>query len=300
MGSNSSDLASQAPVDEVAMRQANERLQAYNDVLLAQTEMLLEQHDEIRAANQELARINEAKDELLGLVSHELRTPLAIIKNGLVILQKQHAGPLTPDQTRFVTLGLGATNELARILDDILDWQKLMAGKALCEPVQGDLNSLLEETVSVHSAIFEAAKITLEYQRCPTPLIACFDPGRIRQVLYNLLSNAAKFASATGRVCLIATSEPGEVRVAVVDDGPGIPAQERDRVFEPFVQLDSGRTRAVAGTGLGLSICKKIIENGHGGRISVYDSEGGGATLEFAIPRVKRAEPVPEHRAKGD
>jgi signal transduction histidine kinase len=280
------------PPDTPDLRRANERLQAYNEVLRAQTDMLLEQREELRTAYDELARAAAAKDELLGLVSHELRTPLAIVKNGLAILKKGHAGPVTPQQAHFIAMGLDALRGLDRILDDILDWQKLLAGNALCEPVPGDLRAALAEAVARFGPLLASRGLAFVHE-APEPLPARFDHGRLVQVLQNLLSNAAKFTPAGGRIELSASRDADGPRIEVRDDGPGIPPAERGRIFEPFVQLDGGLTRETAGTGLGLAICKKIVETGHGGRLWVQDSPGGGATFAIALPATPPEEMTP-------
>jgi signal transduction histidine kinase len=268
---------------------AHERLQAYNEVLIAQTEMLLEQQAHIRATCDELARFNAAKDEILQLVSHELRTPLAVAKNSLSILARGLPGALNPEQERFVAMGLGALDDLRRILDEILNWQKLEAGRALCELAADDVGEPLRQELAEIAPALEAKAIGLDVSLGSEPLRARIDRRKFGQALRALLSNAEKFTPPGGRVMVAAQAAAGEIRVAITNTGAGIPSAQRARVFEAFVQLGDGLTRSVGGSGLGLTICKRIVEDGHGGRIAIEGPEDGEVTVAIALPGLDEA-----------
>ncbi|HKV07537.1 MAG TPA: ATP-binding protein [Thermoanaerobaculia bacterium] len=225
---------------------------------------------------EERKKIERMKDDFISVVSHELRTPLTSIRGSLGLIQGGVAGEI-PDQARSL-FDIAATNceRLARLIDDILDTEKLESGRMVFhfEPVE--LARLAEQAVLSLQAHAQAHEVELRLVETAPETWVWADADRILQVLTNLLSNAVKFSPPGGQV-EVAVARNGEgVKALVTDHGEGIPPGFRFRIFEKFAQADSSRTRKNQGTGLGLNICRAIIER-HGGRIW-FDSEPGVAT----------------------
>jgi PAS domain S-box-containing protein len=238
----------------------------------------------LRAANHELLRLGALKDEFLSMISHELRTPLAAIRTALAILAKEKAGPLTATQARFVAMVCDHVLRLNRLVDDVLDFQKLEAGVMDYHMTLMDLRPLVREVLEGYAPVFAAKRQQVTVSLPSQPLLARVDPDRLSQVLINLLSNAAKFTPEGERVHIEGGLEGDRVHLRVRDFGVGIAPADLERVFGRFVQLDGGLTRAAGGTGLGLAICRKLIEDGHAGRIWASRPDGGGTELHVALP----------------
>lgn len=225
---------------------------------------------------EERKKVERMKDDFISVVSHELRTPLTSIRGALGLIQGGVAGEL-PDKARSL-FDIAASNceRLGRLIDDILDTEKLEAGKMVFnfEPVE--LARLAEQAVLSLRAHAQAQKVELRIVEAAPETWVSADAGRILQVLTNLLSNAIKFSPPEGQVEVAVVKNGEGVRALVTDHGEGIPPGFRFRIFEKFAQAESARTRKEPGTGLGLNISRAIIER-HGGRIW-FDSEPGIAT----------------------
>jgi two-component system sensor histidine kinase KdpD len=232
---------------------------------------------EVEQSLHEQIDLHRQKDEFLASLSHELRTPLTSVLGALVTL-RQHSERLEPAK-RDVLYEMGERQalRLRRLIEDLLLVAATDAGMAGARPVDVDLDSLLAG-VSASSLLAEAPTVVVEPG---APTVVSTDPARVRQVLDALLDNAAKFAP--GPVELVASARPGGVALSIRDHGPGVPAADRTRVFERFVQLDQSATRRHGGTGIGLYLSTKLAEL-LGGSLAVENTAGGGATFVLAIP----------------
>ena len=237
----------------------------------------------------ERREIDRMKDEFISIVSHELRTPLASMRGSLGLVASGLAGALDARGKRLLEIALQNTDRLVRLVNDILDAERLATGDLLVEPRPVDAADLVREAADAVREDAARAGVALEAEPVPLPLQA--DPGRVVQTLVSLLSNAVKFSPAGGTVRLETVPGEGEVRFRVVDQGPGVPPEQRDAVFQPFRQLDSSDARRTGGTGLGLAICRSIVRR-HGGEIWVEDAPGGGSAFCFTLPLASPA-PVP-------
>ena len=231
----------------------------------------------------ERKRIDRMKNEFVGTVSHELRTPLTSIRASLALLADGALGELPADVQEVIEICNNNCQRLNRLVDDMLDIQKIEAGMMSFAPRTQPLLPLAREAIRTMRAMATAKEVTLVLDSADggDDLSATFDLDRMTQVLINLLSNAIKAAPAGSAVMLFLASVQGGARLSVSDRGPGIPAAQRERVFMPFVQIGSG---GGGGTGLGLAICKRIVEE-HGGGITVGDAPGGGALFHVTLPR---------------
>ncbi len=239
---------------------------------------------EAEAAQARAAReADRLKSELLSTVSHELRTPLAAIK-GFTSTMLRYGDRLSVDEQReFLGDIEDASDRLAELVGNLLNMSRLEAALLSIESEALDLAPLVREEAAGFAPRMKSRKqqLILAVPETLPPVMA--DVRRMRQVLANLLDNAAKYTPVGGRVTVQAGEENGDVVISVIDTGPGIPAEHLAQIFEPFHRVDSRLTRTVGGTGLGLAITRRILD-AQGGRIDVQSQLGAGATFTVRLP----------------
>ena len=257
---------------------------------LATSRELAGKSQQLEAASAELLRVNERlreldklKDDYLSTMAHELRTPLAAIRAFAEIL---HDNPDLPVERRaeFLRIIEMENDRLSRLIHDLLDLAKLEAGEKELTLNPFGLAEAVGEAVESLRQLSRMRGVAVEYRRGGDPLALHGDRDRLIQVVVNLLSNAVKFCPpAGGRVVVAAKRRAaGRIEISVSDNGPGVPAADRETIFERFRQL-SRPAGAPAGTGLGLPICRRIVAQ-HGGRIWVEDAAAGGARFVVLVP----------------
>lgn len=230
----------------------------------------------------ERKRMERLKNEFISTVSHELRTPLTSIRGSLGLVSGGAAGPLPERATSLVAIAAKNSERLARLIDDILDIERLESGAMRFDFAEQDLMPLVEEAIASNAGYGEMYNVSLGLVRSVGEATVIMDADRIAQVLANLLSNAIKFSPQDGRVEISVERHGDAVRVGVADHGPGIPVGFRPRVFQKFAQADASDERANTGTGLGLSISRAIIEQ-HGGRMGFETELNVGTTFWFEL-----------------
>ena len=240
--------------------------------------------------------VQRAKDEFTSVVSHELRTPLTSIRASLGLLESGVLGPLPEQGQRMVEIAVQNTDRLVRLINDILDIERIGAGEIDMHQAPCDAAELIERAVEELRPIACRAQVQLKIQAEAVALFA--DRDRVHQILTNLISNAVKFSQvgATVRVC--SERRYGEALFVVSDDGRGIPAEKLELIFERFQQVDASDSREKSGTGLGLAICRTIVER-HGGRIWACSELGRGATFSFLLPVLGEQAPIRSLRPAG-
>ena len=233
---------------------------------------------------QQQKQVEEMKNDFISVVSHELRTPLTSIRGALGLLAGGVAGEL-PERARTL-LDIAANNSarLGRLINDILDIEKIESGKMGFRFSPVELMPLLEQAVESHRVYAQAYEVEPRIVAGAAGVRIWADSDRFQQVVINLMSNACKFSPRGGVVEIAAArGDGGQVRISVTDHGKGIPPEFQERIFEKFAQADSSSTRQKGGTGLGLSISKAIVER-HGGRIWFESAPGVATTFAFDLP----------------
>ncbi|MBN1401561.1 MAG: GAF domain-containing protein [Anaerolineae bacterium] len=228
--------------------------------------------------------VEQVKSNFLSVVSHELRTPLHSIKGFVEIILMGKTGELTELQRDFLTTVKESTTNLQRLIDDLLEFSRMEAGKVKLEPEQISLYDIADGVMERLSPLAQEGNLTLLNQIPEDIALIEADPMRIEQVLTNLISNAIKFTPEKGSVTVMAEDLGDQVQVSVRDTGIGIPKEEQPQIFQRFYQVDSSATRSYRGAGLGLTICKFIIEYHHG-TIWVESELGEGSTFSFVLPK---------------
>jgi PAS domain S-box-containing protein len=228
-------------------------------------------------------QIDRMKSEFISTVTHELRTPLTSIMGTLELASAGALGELPDELRHMIDLAHNNGERLVNIINDILDMDKLAAGKLVFCKKSEDLKLLLEQAVEQNAAYALKHEVSIKMDGVPTGIIVDTDADRFQQVMSNLISNAAKYSPAGDSIRISAEMSDGRVQVSVADKGPGIAPAFRDRVFERFAQMDSSDTRQKGGTGLGLCITKSIVEQ-LGGAIGFETKMGSGTKFYFDLP----------------
>jgi signal transduction histidine kinase len=227
---------------------------------------------------------NRAKSVFLATMSHELRTPLNAIAGYTDLLDAGVHGEMTVAQRDAVQRIQANQRHLLRLIDDVLDFAKLEAGHLEFEITNVPVQETLDGTRVLIEPQLRAKDITFEYA-AGDPQVTCrADRAKVQQVLANLLSNAWKFTPPGGTVAITWEATQDEIQVHVRDSGPGIPADNIETIFAPFVQLHMGFRRKVEGTGLGLAISRELAR-GMGGDVSATSVVGQGSRFTLTLPR---------------
>jgi PAS domain S-box-containing protein len=253
---------------------------------------------QLEAQNQRVMEATRLKSEFLANMSHELRTPLNGIIGFAEILHDGRVGPLTAEQKLFLGDVLSSGQHLLRLINDILDLSKVEAGKLEFRPESLSLERVIGEVLGVLRATINARGVQVTIEVDPRLDSVFLDASRLKQVLYNYISNALKFTPEGGRVMVRArpTPAPGNFRLEVEDTGIGIAPEDLNRLFIEFQQLDSGAAKRHGGTGLGLALTKRLVE-AQGGTIGVESVVGQGSVFYAILPcHARGGSPMPPPR----
>jgi len=229
----------------------------------------------------ERLKIDRMKDEFVSTVSHELRTPLTAIRGALGLLSAGIVGTFPEKAQRLLEIASTNTDRLVRLINDILDLEKIDSGKLELSRQPVPVDDLLRQTIDGVRPLLERAKITAVVQSA-TDLIDV-DPDRIIQTLTNLVSNAIKFSPEGSTIRVSAQRDGAQIAFSVADEGRGIPPEKLEAIFERFEQVDASDSRDKGGSGLGLAISRSIVQQ-HGGTIHAESQLGRGSTFVFTIP----------------
>lgn len=246
---------------------------------------LVSMQRELASRNAELARMNEQKNILLGMAAHDLRSPLAVIRTHAELVEED-AGPALSSLHRELLETIRTTADfMLRLVDDVLDISRIESGRLVLNLKEVDLAALIATNLRLHRALGSRKQVEYDFvaDEAAAQHVMILDPGKIEQVLNNLLDNARKFSPAGGRIMIRLSAGDDAVRIAISDQGPGIDADDIPKLFHPFGVLDRQPRGGEKSTGLGLAISRRIVE-GHGGSIAVTSPPGEGATFTITLP----------------
>jgi PAS domain S-box-containing protein len=231
----------------------------------------------------ERKRMDRLKDEFVSTVSHELRTPLTSISGSLGLLLGGTAGTLPEGAVRLLSIAHSNSKRLVRLINDILDIEKIESGQVVFNFKRVDVLALVEQVIEANRAYADGFGVRVRLDPTSQAGDVAADPDRLAQVATNLLSNAIKFSPRDGEVVIATELRAGLVRISVRDHGSGIPDEFKPHIFEKFAQADATDARQKGGTGLGLSIVREIVVR-LGGEVSFADADGGGTVFNVDMP----------------
>lgn len=267
------------PLDPVILRS---KVAVFLD-LHRKTRALARKNLELEAALDLAERANQFKSKFLASVSHELRTPLGGILGYAELLDQGAAGPLNETQTQYIRQVLDSAEHLILLVTDLLDLSKIEAGRMDLSPRWTDLRALADSVIAGLQPVAGKAGVDIQVE-VPHDFPRLYvDPLRMRQVLFNLASNAIKFSPSGSQTTIKAFLEPGMAVIAVEDHGIGIPREQLSRLFQEFEQVRDAKTTGPIGTGLGLALARHFVEL-HGGTINVDTVPGQGSVFTVRVP----------------
>ena len=270
----------------VAFLRSHRRASTLADQLLAATDLIQQNRQRL----DERSVLDTLKDEFISTVSHELRTPLTSIRGSLGLLSSGVMGSLDPKAQNLLRIAVTNTDRLIRLINDILDLERMESGRAPLQLRRCSLHELAISAVDTMTPMADAAAVHIDLTTAGAAdgLFFDADSDRILQVLTNLLSNAIKFSPGASTVRIQAESTSDSILLRVSDEGRGIPTDKLDNIFDRFQQVEPSDARQKGGTGLGLAICRTIVQQ-HSGSIWAQRNLGPGTTFYVMLPRTARA-----------
>jgi protein-histidine pros-kinase len=240
---------------------------------------------ELEEQNKRMQEANRLKSEFVANMSHELRTPLNSIIGFAELMYKGKVGPVSPDHKEYLNDILTSSKHLLQLINDVLDLAKVESGKIEFRPEAVDVGKVVAEVRDILRGLAAEKHTQVEAVLSPDVGEVFLDPAKLKQILYNYLSNAIKFTPDKGRVTITVTPATDDmIRVAVQDTGIGVRPADMHRLFIEFQQLDAGLAKRYAGTGLGLALTKRIVE-AQGGKVDVSSEVGVGSIFSAVLPR---------------
>ena len=267
--------------DNLAAGRPERAFSQYDEISRLNNELVSMQR-ELARQNAELNRLNDLKNQFLGMAAHDLRNPLQGILTYSDFLLDELAGILNADQVEFLHVIHSQSQYMAHLVDDLLDVAAIESGQLQLDLQPVELVQLAQTNLARNQLIAGRKGITLHLQAMPVPGLL-LDAAKIEQVLDNLVTNAIKFSPSGSRVEVSIQPVGAEIQISVRDQGPGIPPAEMAALFKPFHRTSVKSTAGEKSTGLGLVIVKRIVE-GHGGRIQVESQPGQGSTFRVTLP----------------
>lgn len=261
-------------------------VQGISDLVETRTHDLQKINDQLNKEIVDRERAENIKHEFISIVSHELRTPLTSIKGSLGLIKSGTVGDLPEKMQSMFDIAYSNSERLNLLINDILDIEKIKSEVVEFRMEPMDIVLLVEGAIEANEGYAVENNITFLKTRGEETAFVLGDRDRLMQVLSNLMSNAAKFSPQGEQVEISVTRENDNVKVAVKDNGKGIPEAFRENIFEMFTQIDASDSRNSGGTGLGLNIAKTIVEH-HKGTISLDSGVGFGSTFYFTLPALK-------------
>ena len=269
---------------EQAVKLANQRLRASNELLLSKNLELERQQQQIKLQNIKLQESYNLKSDFLATMSHELRTPMNAIMGFSQLLLRQHTEPLSSQQQNLVERIFHNSNNLLNMINEMLDFSKIEAGKLELNPQRFDLKYLTRITVEELRSLAIEKQLSLVTDIQLEDNFIVQDANFVKRIMINLLSNAIKFTESGQIMVQVKEIDKTKIAIAVSDTGVGVALEDQGKIFEAFRQADQSFTRQHSGTGLGLAITNSLIKM-MGGKISLDSTLGQGSTFTVEIPR---------------
>jgi signal transduction histidine kinase/CheY-like chemotaxis protein len=274
------------------------RVQRINRDLSDQLSQAREQQHQHTLQLTQRSELDTLKDEFISTVSHELRTPLTSIRGALGLLSSGIIGDVDAKALNLLRIAVTNTDRLIRLINDILDLERMESGRAPLQIRRCSLRDLAQQAIDTMTPMADANTVhlalepsTVAQAAYPEALFFDGDADRILQVLTNLLSNAIKFSPAASTIRIHTEAASDSILLKVVDEGRGIPSDKLDTIFDRFQQIEPSDARQKGGTGLGLAICRSIVQQ-HSGSIWAQRNLGPGTTLYMMLPRTSRSSDV--------
>jgi PAS domain S-box-containing protein len=260
------------------------RLEVLTEQRQRRADELRRKAEDLAADNRRMQEASRLQSEFLANMSHELRTPLNAVIGFTDLLHDGQVGPLEPQQREFLGDILRSSRHLLQLINDVLDLAKIESGTLVVVPEPVDLARVIGEVRDILRGMAIERRLELELELAGELGSVTVDPAKLRQILYNYVSNALKFTPEGGKVAIRAALAGDAFRIEVEDTGIGIENEDLRYLFMPFRQLDASATKRYAGTGLGLALTKRLAE-AHGGKVGVHSVRGTGSTFWVELPR---------------
>jgi signal transduction histidine kinase len=258
-------------------------LETLRTSLLSLTQELSNLTRELHKKNAELTKLNELKNRFLGMAAHDLRHPISAIASYSEFLSEELEGKLTDEQTAFLSVIQSSSRFMSHIINNLLDVSAIESGNFILEVEIVDVPALIGKTVVLHKPAAEKKGIAIEVTTDGHIPNIVADPGKVEQVVSNLLSNGIKFSPSHTTIVVRIVTDADAVVVSVSDQGQGIPRKEQDKLFKPFSKTSVRPTAGERSSGLGLAIAKNIV-TAHGGKMWLDSEQGKGSTFSFSLP----------------
>lgn len=270
----------------VQMREQVERDSRFYDELSRLNNELTTAQRELAKKNVELARLNEQKNQFLGIAAHDLRNPLEVIQTYSEFLLEDAAAVLSEEQVDFINKIFSSSAFMLNLVNDFLDYSRIEVGRLDLDLAPVELPQLTERVIDRSRLFADKKRVEIVFERAENLPRMLLDESKIEQVLDNLIGNAIKFSPAETCIKIVLATRGTKIVLSVKDDGPGIEKSDAETLFAPFVKGRAKPTGGEKSTGLGLAIVKRIVE-GHGGEISVETGIGRGSTFYVSLPLKK-------------
>jgi signal transduction histidine kinase len=239
--------------------------------------------EELKQANEDLQRLSQLKSQFALMVSHELRTPLTVIKEAIGIVSDGIDGPVTEGQKETLGMARDNVDRLARLINNVLDYERLESGKMKMVFEKTNINQLINDVHQFMQMVAKKKNIQLLLALPEAPLFATCDSDKLREVMINLIDNGLKFTPSGGKITIRLSQLNNQVKIEVEDTGMGIKKEEQDKIYEMFSRGSGHLALKIGGFGVGLAVCKLIVIQ-HQGEISVESMPGKGTTFHLLIP----------------
>ena len=254
-----------------------------NDELAKANHELTIMHRELERKNNELEKLNIEKNKFLGMAAHDLRNPLSVIQGFSDFLIEETGDKLSKTHLDFLNIIHSSSEAMLQMVNDLLDITLIESGNLELHKEKIYFTAFLEQIISINKVFASKKNIKLNFNHDNTHPVTYCDPGKIQQVINNLISNSTKYSSSGTEVDINLSSSNSNLIISVKDHGQGIPAKDKDKLFKPFSRTSVQSTAGEKSTGLGLVIARKIVE-GHNGKIWFESAEGLGSTFYISLP----------------